>query len=525
MSDDLPSALVEGLTQALGAAHVHTDLPTRRLMSCDIFSEGALAGVVAAPGSTEQTAQAVAVAARLQAPIYPRGGGMSYTGGYLAERPGGMVLDLRRLNRITAIAAEDRYVTAEAGVTWEALFAALKPHGLRTPFWGPLSGLTSTLGGGLSQNNAFFGAAQHGATADSVLSVTVVTASGAVLRTGTAAAENAKPFFRHSGPDLTGLFVGDCGALGVKTEVTFRLIPAPEHETWASFSFQNCRDWIAGTAMAARTGVACELVGFDPGLARVRMQRASLLADAGALMKVVGAQKSLIQGLKEGAKVALAGRGFLEAADYSLHAVVEGRSQAAVEADMTRLRAAVMACGAREVENTIPKVMRAQAFGPLNSVLGPGGERWAPVHGLVAHSDAGAAFAALEDVFAQRREAFERHGVTTGYLTTIVGQTGFLIEPVFYWPDARFALHQETVEDAFLAKLPIHASNPEAFAVVQEARRAVVHAFGRFGAAHFQVGRAYPLMDTRTPEVAGLLRALKASLDPHRLMNPGALGL
>ncbi len=525
MCDPSSAQLVDRLVQALGPDYVRTDSAALALMGADIFAMGAAPDVAAAPASTEEAARVVAIAAALGAPVYPRGGGMSYTGGYLADRPGGVVLDLRRLNRIVAISPADRYVTVEAGLSWAELLAALKPHGLRTPFWGPLSGLSSSIGGGLSQNNAFFGAGVHGPSADSVLSVTVVTAAGDVVRTGTAGADGAKPFFRHFGPDLTGLFLGDCGALGVKTEVTLRLMPRPEHEAWASFSFDNAAGWIAATAAAAREGVACELVGFDPNLARVRMRRASLLADAGALAKVIGAQKSLLEGLKEGAKVALAGRGFLDGADYSLHAVVEGRSRAGVEADLARVRAAVLAHGAKEVENTIPKVLRAQPFMPLNSILGPLGERWAPVHGIVAHSDAGAAFEALAAAFAARAEAFERHGVSAGYLTTVVGATGFLIEPVFYWPDGLYPVHEATVEPGYLAKLPRHADNPGAYAVVVEARTAVVDVFTRFGAAHFQVGRAYPLMGTRSPEAAGLLRALKAVLDPRSLMNPGALGL
>jgi D-lactate dehydrogenase (cytochrome) len=525
MTDHSIAALIDLLIQALGPEHVRTDAETLRLMRADLFGEGATPAAVAAPGSTLEAARVVSAATGLGAPVYPRGGGMSYTGGYVADQPGGVVLDLRRMNRILAVAADDRTVTVEAGATWADLLAVLKPHGLRTPFWGPLSGLSSTLGGGLSQNNAFFGAGVHGPTADSVLSVTVVTATGDVVRTGTAGAAGAKPFFRHYGPDLTGLFLGDCGALGVKTEATLRLIPAPEYEAWASFTFDTAAAWVAATAAAARAGVACDIVGFDPNLARVRMKRAGLMADAGALMKVVGAQKSLLGGIKEGAKVALAGRGFLDGADYSLHAVVEGHSWAGVEADMARLRSSVASFGGKEVENTIPKVMRAQAFGPLNSILGPEGERWAPVHGIVAHSDAQAAFKAIEAVFEARAAAFERHGVSTGYLTTIVGQTGFLIEPVFYWPDQRYALHEATVEAPFLAKLPRHQANPEAYAVVQEARQAVVQAFAGFGAAHFQVGRAYPLLATRSPEMASLLRAVKSVLDPQGLMNPGALGL
>lgn len=520
----LAPAFVDLLRQHVGPGHLALDEPARAAMSEDIFARGALAGAVVAPGSAAEVAAVVAAAGREGVAVLPRGGGMSYTGGYLAETPGAVVLDLRRLDAI-AVSGEDMTVTVGAGATWAALDAALAPLGLRTPFWGPLSGLSSTIGGGLSQNNAFFGAGRHGTTGESVTSLEVALADGALVRTGTAGQAGAKPFYRFYGPDLTGLFLGDCGALGVKTEATFRLMRRPAHEAWASFSFDDRTACASAMAAVAREEIASELFGFDPNLARVRMRRASLAADAAALLKVAGAQKTLFSGLKEAARIAMAGRGFLDGADYSLHAVVEGRSRAGVEADLADLRRIVVGLGGREVENTIPKVIRANPWAPLNSVLGPGGERWAPVHGIVALSDAAACWEAIEALFAEMAPAFERHEIVTGYLVTTLSTNGFLIEPVFFWPDARFGLHETTVEAAHLAKLPRLGANPDAAACVAEARERVVDVFSRFGAAHFQVGRTYPLRATREAAAGALLDRVKAGLDPSRALNPGALGL
>ncbi|MBI1188626.1 MAG: FAD-binding protein [Alphaproteobacteria bacterium] len=508
----------------VGADHVADDPRTRALMSEDIWTRGALCGLVVAPATIEELSRCVAAAAAARMPVLPRGAGMSYTAGYVADTPGAVLIDTRRLAHID-IDAANMIVTVGAGVTWAALHAALKPHGLRTPFWGPLSGISSTIGGGLSQNNAFFGAGSHGAGPDSVVSLRVVTADGAIVSTGAAAKPGAPGFFRHDGPDLTGLFLGDCGALGVKGEASLRLIRVPAHEGWASFSFAD-RDACAGAmAEIARAGVASELFGFDPELARLRMKRASLLADAATLAKVVTAQKSLLGGVKEGARMALAGRAFLDGADYSIHAVVEGRVRAAVEAGLAEMRAIVSRFGGAEVENTIPKAIRAQPFTPLNNVLGPAGERWAPVHGIVRMDDAVAAWSALEACFAAFKPRFKGMGVAHGYLITTLSTNGFLIEPVFYWPEERFALHDETVEPHVLKKFERFAPNEAATALVREARAAVVDVFTRFGAAHFQIGRTYPFAHTRPPETLALLTALKRALDPHNIMNPGALGL
>ncbi|WP_206340854.1 hypothetical protein [Marinicauda algicola] len=97
----------------------------------------------------------------------------------------------------------------------------------------------------------------------------------------------------------------------MKLEITLRLVEMPAHEAWGSFSFA-APDAMAHAASAmARTGLACEIFGFDPGLTAVRMQRASILSDAKTLAKVVTGQKTLLKGAREGARMALAGRNFL----------------------------------------------------------------------------------------------------------------------------------------------------------------------------------------------------------------------
>jgi len=520
----MDSLLLE-LAQILGPAHVSADPALRDLMGADIWMKGTPPALVASPATTEELARTLSVAARHRTKILPRGGGMSYTSGYTSTDPGSLLIDMRRMQAVIEISPVDMTVRVEAGATWKQLHDSLKPRGLRTPFWGPLSGISSTIGGGLSQNNAFFGAGTHGCSADSVLALTVVLADGTILRTDHGRADNHRHAFRSYGPDLTGLFLGDCGALGIKAEATLKLIPLPEHEDWLSFSFSGRDACASAMASMAREGIASELFGFDPNLARVRLRRASLMSDAAQLARVVTAQKSVLGGLKEGARIALAGRSFLGEADYSLHAVVEGRAKTSVEAGIARLRTIAREHGAREVENTIPKVIRANPFTPLNNILGPDGERWAPIHGIVSHSDGPRVWAAIDALFEANAQRMESEGISTGYLVTTLGLTGFLIEPVFFWPEERFAIHDATVEPAFLRTLPAHAQNPAATALVQEIRASVLAIFSSAGAAHFQIGRTYPYAATRDAPALALLRAMKHAVDPENLMNPGVLGL
>ncbi len=520
-----PSAEADAFRQALGAEVVSDDLARRTLLSQDIWSAGdSIAELVVTPRDTASLSRSVSEATGRGMALAIRGGGMSYTAGYVPGPAPTVTIDLSQMDRVLEVNAPDMTVTVEAGCTWKTLYETLKPLGLRTPFWGPLSGISSTIGGGLSQLNAIFGAGHYGTTSESVVGVAVVLADSQVLRTG-AAGKGAHPFYRHYGPDLTGLFCGDAGAFGVKAEITLRLIRTPAFEGCVSFAFAKAKGLFEAGAEITRAGITCELIGFDPALADVRVRRASILSGVMAMGQVVKGAASLAKGVKDAFKMAVAGRGFLSVSEWSLHLVAEGRSQAAVDADLAEVRRIALAAGGRETEATIPRVIRAQPFTPLNNILGPDGERWVPIHGIVALSQAEACHQAIEALFAGMADRFEAAGVYTGMMLTTLSTNAFLIEPVFFWPEARRELHEATVDAGMLAKLRKHAENPEATALVAEARRGVVGVFETFGAAHFQVGRTYPWLASRDPASQTITRTLKAAVDPDGRLNPGGLGL
>jgi D-lactate dehydrogenase (cytochrome) len=223
---------------------VATDMETRRYYSNDVFWQpGILPDAVAFPRTAAQAGEIIAAATALGLAIVPRGGGMSYTKGYLPDRAGAVVVDARKLNRIVEVNADDLYITVESGCTWAQVDDALAGTGLRSGYWGPLSGVNATVGGALSQNSAFFGSALNATVAESVLGVTVVTANGETLTTGSGGRSNkARPFTREGGPDLTGLFLGDNGALGFKLSATLRLLPRPSEVGYLSFGFDTMHD-------------------------------------------------------------------------------------------------------------------------------------------------------------------------------------------------------------------------------------------------------------------------------------------
>jgi FAD/FMN-containing dehydrogenase len=176
------STLLARLRACLGDAQVSDAAAELRLMSQDVYRDGELPLAVVRPGTTAEVVELVRIAAQFRCPLFARGGGMSYTDAYLPDRPGGVMVDLRRLDRVREIQVEDLYVTVEAGCTWAALDAALEPHGLRAIFWGPMSGARATIGGGFSQGAATFGSGRHGTSAAAALAFEVVLGDGSVLR-------------------------------------------------------------------------------------------------------------------------------------------------------------------------------------------------------------------------------------------------------------------------------------------------------------------------------------------------------
>lgn len=508
---------IDALVQAAGRDAVLTDAGTRDLFSHDVYSTGRQPLAVLRPATVDQLARGVAAAGARGLAVVPRGGGMSYTGGYLYSGGDFILVDTSALNAITQINQTDMTVTVEAGCTWETLHTALKPLGLRASSWGTLSGLRAAIGGGMSQNGTFWGA-RNGSVVDSALSFDVVLADGRIVSTGSS-------FFRPFGPDITGLFAADTGAFGVKARVTLRLVREATAFAYGSYSMPDHRSILGAMSAIAREGLAAENFAFDPFLQSQRMKRDSLTKDAKSLVNMMKSQGSAWKAIKEGAKVVAAGRSFLKDVPFSLHTIAEGRHQGAVDAEMAEIATIVAAHGGTVIDNSIPKILRANPFPPPNSMLGPDGERWVPVHGFLPHSRLVDAWERIEALYANNADAMQRLGVNAGAMLAAVSRSACLIEPVFFWPDATNALHRAAVEPDHFKKLKGFPDGPEARALVGELRGQIIAIFRSLDATHVQIARTYPLHAALDPAAWEILTALKRAVDPQGLMNPGSLGL
>lgn len=490
MTVGLRQDVVARLAELVGDEHVVTADEDVALLSTDLgFVPGEVALAAVRPGTVEELAACVAAATSAGHPVVPRGGGMSYTGGFQPARPGSVIVDTRRLDRIVEVDETDLTVTVEVGVTWERLYEALRAQGLRTPYFGPISGRHATVGGTLAQNSLFYGSARYGMAADWVTSLDVVLADGRVLTTGSAAHANGTPFFRWYGPDLSSLFLGDTGAFGIKARATLQLIPFPAHTGFASFGFATLEQQAAAMREIARLDLAAEVYGLDPYFHGV--------------MARLGLEDML-------------------AHPWSLHVVVDGASEALVAAALDAIRP----LGLREgtaIATTVAEAVRADPFGGFG-VLGDAGEVWVPIHCFLPWSKAEAAFAATRRVLDEAADRIAAVGMATSTLTACA-RNAFVYEPCFWWPDEVDGFRLGKVDEQARAAYGGRRPNPEARALYVELRRRLADAYAGLGAAHIQIGKYYAFERVLRPPAFDVLRQVKDALDPHGLVNPGSLGL
>lgn len=513
------------LIKLLGEENVLRSEADLIFYSTDIYRRADVdAALVIQPGSVDELAKSVGLCVKRGIAVVPRGGGLSYTGGYLPTVKSSVTIDMARLDKIVEINLEDMYVVVEAGCNWRKLYEALRAKGVRTPYFGPMSGYASTVGGALSQGSIFLGSTQYGSTAESTLGLDVVLADGSLLKTGSNGGDTRpSPFFRTYGPDLTGPFLGDAGALGFKARATLRLIKWPEYTGFLTFTFSTYGDLLGAMSEVSRQGLAAECFGADPYIWGQRLWDSDITKDLKRLAGVVKSNRSLVGGIKEAVSIAAAGRRSLGEVKFAMNVSVDGRSHAEVEDTLARVRR--IAAAGREVEATAPRAVRGTPFLAPDELLGPSGKRWAPIHGIAPHSRALETVEGIHHVFTRHADKIERLGIEWGYVTFAISTSSILIEPMLYWPGARELYHERMISPRHLAKLPKSEANPEATALVETIREELIAMWRSVGCVHLQIGKTYPYLESRQPESRMLLEGIKALVDPKGLINPGALSL
>ena len=501
----------------LPAYCVSTDENTRRIAASDIaFEAGVLPAFVLTPRSEADVIALVRAARTEGVALHPRGGGWSYTAAYAPQSVHSAIVAMSGLEGIDIDQAAGT-VEAGGGVTWSALGDALKARGLRVPSFGPLSGISAQVGATVAQNGGFFGAAAHGAIAEtSVAAVTLIDGRGECHRLTQAD--------RHDPVRAPQPLAGDCGAFGLKTSICLDVMTRPQTTVFASFALQSADATIRAMASLAGLPGLGEVFAFDAGVHQnLAATGFTVLETVGLAGDLVGATASWSDRFGGLLRTARAGKAHLSDIPWSLHVSVDGTPHEAedVRAEVARR---VAAYDGEAVPDVIPRVTRARPFRAIKALVTPLGERWLSSHGLVQASEAAALLAHLVTVLTASAEARAPHRMRSGFLVALFGRR-ITIEPQLYWPDALSPYTRAMAQPEQVRRFGDTAPNEAGRALAYRLRGRLIAALDAAGAGHFQIGRTYAAHPGVPQSARDAWPALKQRFDPDRIMNPGVLGL
>ena len=225
---------LEKLKKIVGSKNVSDNIADLYAYSSDASVHQALPNAVVRPKTTEQVQKIMRYANKNKIPVIPRGAG-SGTSGHAVPIDGGIVVDMKRMNKILDISPADMLVRVEPGVVDDDLNRALRPYGFFYPP-APASSRIATIGGEIAANASGVRSVKYGATRDYVLGMKVVLADGSLVNLG------ANIRVHSSGYQLERLIVGSEGTLGVIVEATMKISPLPKFRCLGVANFDKIED-------------------------------------------------------------------------------------------------------------------------------------------------------------------------------------------------------------------------------------------------------------------------------------------
>lgn len=243
--------------------------------------------IVVWPKTTAEVSAIVRHANQVGLPVVAWGAGTSIEGNPIPVR-GGLVLNFREMNQIVAVHQMDFQVTVQPGILYKDMNEQLARYGL---FFAPDPGANASIGGMVANNAAGIRTVKYGATKDNVLALEVVLAGGEVMRTGSRSVKQS------AGYDLTRLFVGSEGTLGIVTEATLKLEPLPEHFSAVTAAFptvNNAAEAVFNIIGAGLGPAALELLDTSTSTALTTEEGIDLAASPNLFMEFNGASQAAL---------------------------------------------------------------------------------------------------------------------------------------------------------------------------------------------------------------------------------------
>jgi len=455
----LDKILIKALTDSLPKGSVSSSPEETLCYGGDATRIYAQPGAVVRPACEDELVEAFRVASAHKTPVVPRGAGTGLSGGCVPVK-GGLVISTERMNAVIDIDTVNSLAVVEPGVVTASAHEAVEAVGLFYPP-DPASFKACTIGGNVAENAGGLRGLKYGVTRDYVMGLKVMLPTGEVIRTGGKTLKNV------TGYDLTRLFVGSEGTLGVILEATLKLIPAPEAKAAFLAGYKTLDD-------AAQAVVAIIRSGVTPSTLEI-MDDVTLRA-VEAYQKTGGA-------LAHGALLLVE---------------VDG-AEADVKRQAAKLSDALATTGASEVESATDPARQAALWSARRAAL----TALARVSPSVILEDATVPRSEIPAMVRAIRGISEKYGLTIGTF----GHAG----------DGN--LHPTIITDTRVPenREKVHAAVSEIFA-------AALKLGGTLSGEHgIGVAKA-PFMESEVGK-GGLkaMRAIKDALDPEGIMNPGKI--
>ena len=234
-------------------SHDFASLPKIALLQWRLYPD-----FVALPQTTEEVSALVKLSDESLLQITPRGGGTGWCGGSVPNR-GGVLVDMRKMNHVLALDPEARTVTVEAGATWKQVADFVESKGFALPTL-PLNAIGSTIGGAINSGSTGFGGLRGGSLRDAIANLEVVLPDATLLKTASDADSGGQL------ANLTPLFLGAEGTLGIVTKAVLRIAPKPEVSKPLAYSFHGLEAaarFLKGIVDAALTPYHAALMDRD----------------------------------------------------------------------------------------------------------------------------------------------------------------------------------------------------------------------------------------------------------------------